>query len=45
MGRSVPVEEIFVEWREDPEYVAAYDAMEEEFALASALIEARGRAG
>ena len=28
----------------DPEYVAAYDALEEEFALASALIKARGDA-
>jgi len=45
MGRSIPVEEVFAEWRRDPEYVAAYDALEEEFALASALIEARARAG
>ena len=45
MGRSIPVEEVFAEWRRDPEYVAAYDALEEEFALASALIEARSRAG
>ncbi len=45
MGRSIPVGEVFAEWRRDPEYVAAYDALEEEFALASALIEARARAG
>ena len=45
MGRSIPVEKVFAEWRRDPEYVAAYDALEEEFALASALIEARARAG
>jgi hypothetical protein len=44
MGRSVPVEEVFAEWREEPEYVAAYDALDEEFALASALIEALDRA-
>jgi ribosome-binding protein aMBF1 (putative translation factor) len=37
----IPVEEAFKEWRKDPEYVAAYDALEEEFALASALIKAR----
>jgi len=28
----------------DPQFVAAYDALEEEFALASALIKARGDA-
>src|SRR5271165_5044405 len=40
----IPVEEAFVEWRKDPEYVAAYDALEDEFALAAALIRARGEA-
>lgn len=45
MNRTyIPVEESFAEWRKDPEYVAAYDALEEEFALASALIRARGHA-
>lgn len=38
--KTIPVEEAFAEWRKDPEYVAAYDALEEEFALASALIRA-----
>jgi ribosome-binding protein aMBF1 (putative translation factor) len=42
--KYIPVEEAFKEWRQDPEYVAAYDALEEEFALASALIKARGDA-
>src|SRR5271154_7547059 len=42
--KYIPVEEAFKEWRKDPEYVAAYDALEEEFALASALIKARGDA-
>ena len=42
MGRKfIPVDELFTEWRKDPEYVAAYDALEEEFALADALIRAR----
>ena len=41
MRKFIPVEEIFQEWRKDPEYVAAYDALEEEFALAEALIKAR----
>jgi len=40
----IPVEESFAEWRKDPEYVAAYDALEEEFALANALIGARNSA-
>jgi ribosome-binding protein aMBF1 (putative translation factor) len=40
----IPVGEAFKEWRKDPEYVAAYNALEEEFALASALIKARGDA-
>lgn len=44
MRKFIPVEEAFEEWRKDPEYVAAYDALEEEFALASALIKARGDA-
>lgn len=35
----------FAEWRRDPAYIAAYDALEDEFALASALIAARTRAG
>ncbi len=40
----IPVEEAFREWRKDSEYVAAYDGLEQEFALASALIKARGDA-
>jgi ribosome-binding protein aMBF1 (putative translation factor) len=42
--KYIPVEDAFKKWRKDPEYVAAYDALEEEFALASALIKARGDA-
>ena len=37
--RFIPVEEAFREWAKDPEYQAAYDALEEEFSLAS-LIDA-----
>ncbi len=44
MRKFIPVEEAFKEWRKDPEYVAAYEALEGEFALASALIKARGDA-
>ena len=32
MRKFIPVEEAFQEWRKDPEYVAAYDTLEEEFA-------------
>lgn len=42
--KFIPVEEVFAEWHKDPEFVAAYDALEEEFALAAALIKARGAA-
>ena len=41
----IPVEESVVEWRKDPNYVEAYEALEDEFSLAAALIEARARAG
>lgn len=40
----IPVEESFKAWRKDPEFVKAYDALEDEFALASALIHARATA-
>ncbi len=40
----IPVEEAAKEWFKDPEFVAAYDALEEEFALAEALISARAQA-
>ncbi|NEO98919.1 MAG: helix-turn-helix transcriptional regulator [Symploca sp. SIO2E9] len=33
------------EWRKNPEYLREYEALEEEFSLAGALIEARSRAG
>jgi len=42
--KFIPAEEIFAQLRKDPEYVAAYDALEKEFALASSLIKARGDA-
>ncbi len=43
--RLIPVEESFAKWRKDPSYVEAYNALEDEFSLAAALIEARARAG
>jgi ribosome-binding protein aMBF1 (putative translation factor) len=43
--KGIPVEEAFQEWRKDPAYRAAYDELEEEFALAATMIEARAKAG
>jgi hypothetical protein len=43
--KMIPVEESFAAWRKDPEYEKTYNALEEEFALAVAMIEARARAG
>ena len=43
-GNFIPVEKTFAKWRKDPEYIAAYEALAEEFALADALIKARSRA-
>jgi ribosome-binding protein aMBF1 (putative translation factor) len=45
MRKMIPVEESFTAWRKDPEYVKAYDALENEFALAVAMIKARAHAG
>ncbi len=42
--KPVPVEKSFAKWRKDPAYRAAYAALEEEFSLANALVEARGQA-
>jgi len=44
MRKYIPVKEVFKEWRKDPEYVAAYEALEEEFAIAEALTRARAHA-
>jgi len=40
----IDFEEIKKEWMKDPEFVAEYEALEEEFSLASALITARSQA-
>ena len=42
--RYIPVEEAAKEWIRDPEFKAAYEALEDEFALAAAMIRARGKA-
>jgi ribosome-binding protein aMBF1 (putative translation factor) len=38
------VNELFDEWKKDPEFMKEYEALEEEFSLASALITARSQA-
>jgi ribosome-binding protein aMBF1 (putative translation factor) len=42
--KFIPAGESFAQWAKDPKYVAAYEALAEEFALASAMIKARGDA-
>ena len=42
--KFIPAEEAFRQWKKNPEYVAAYEALEKEFAIASALIAARSKA-
>lgn len=42
--KAIPVEEAAKDWLKDPEFVAEYEALEEEFSLAEALIKARGEA-
>ena len=42
--KTIPVEEAAKDWLKDAEFVAEYEALEEEFALAEALIKARGEA-
>ncbi len=37
--------DLHTRWMSDPEYRTAYNALEGEFNLAAAIIEARGRAG
>ena len=39
-AKMIPIEASFAAWRQDPEYVKAYDALESEFSLAAAMIAA-----
>jgi ribosome-binding protein aMBF1 (putative translation factor) len=41
----IRVDDLHKKWMKDPEYRREYDALEEEFSLVAALIEARTRAG
>jgi hypothetical protein len=38
--KLILVEESFAAWRKAPEYVRAYETLEDEFAFAAAVIEA-----
>ncbi len=42
--KFIPAAESFAQWKKDPEYTAAYAALEGEFVLASSLIQARSQA-
>jgi hypothetical protein len=42
--KMIPVKESFDACRKDPEYEKAYNAFEDEFTLAAAMIEASARA-
>jgi len=42
---TIPAKAAAAEWREDAAFVREYEALEDEFALAAQLIEARARAG
>jgi ribosome-binding protein aMBF1 (putative translation factor) len=44
MRQYIPVRESAERWMKNPKFVEEYEALEEEFALASALIKARGDA-
>ena len=43
--RNRQVDDLFAEWRKDPRYLAEYDALDQEFTLAAAVIAARTHAG
>ena len=45
MTKTIPLSKLSDEWFKKPEFVREYDALEEEFALATALIKARADAG
>ena len=45
MSDTIPFSEISDKWFKNPSFVREYDALEEEFALAHALIGARAQAG
>lgn len=45
LRKFIPVEEAFARWEKKPKFRAAYDELEEEFALVAEIIKARANAG
>jgi ribosome-binding protein aMBF1 (putative translation factor) len=45
LRKFIPVEEAIARWRKRPTYRKAYDALEDEFALVTEIIQARAAAG
>lgn len=43
--KTIAAKESFAKWRNDPAYVAAFEALDDEFALATQIIGARAKAG
>ena len=43
--KYIPVEQSFKRWGKEPGFKRAYAALDDEFVLATALIDARGHAG
>jgi ribosome-binding protein aMBF1 (putative translation factor) len=43
--KLVSADKLHAKWLKEPKYRKAYDDLDDEFRLASAMIEARGRAG
>ena len=44
-SKRTTVDDLHKKWMNNPKYRREYEALEEEFSLAAALIEARARAG
>ena len=44
MRKFIPVEEVAKEWMKNPAFVAEYNALDDQFAMASAFIKARSNA-
>ncbi len=43
--KTIPVDNIFSQWRKDSDYMREFKSLEDEFALAQLFISARGAAG
>jgi len=43
--KRIPAQDVFANWRKEPDYLRAYAALEGEYAIAAAMISARSHAG